>query len=200
MCIFVPFYSMNFYLKHKPFFAFLYVVLLLLPPVICFSNDVKDNNSQGFSGLFQSSFKSRMLSDDLGTDHKFIQFLDLELNEMDKKGFSLYFSGDFIQGDQTQSGDIFNTWNHSFHGSVYQLSSKISFFHKTGLLEVGRHFVDNAFTIHIDGLSYINKFVNNKGQFCIYAGIPVRYYDDVLFTDSTQTGVSLQLFYNLNPL
>jgi len=182
---------MKFYLIHKPY---LYFILILFAPTICFSDELGDNNSASFLGFFQSSYKGRMLSDNLGADHKFTQFLDVELNNMAKKGFSIYFSGDFTVGDQTQSGDIFNTWDHSYHGAVYQLSSKISFFQETGSLEIGRQFVDNAFNIHIDGLSYIHKFVNNNAQLCMYAGMPVHYYDDVIFTDSTQAGASIKLY------
>jgi len=176
---------------------FLLFFINVYATTLCFAKELNHN----FSGLLQSLYKNRTLSDNLGTDHQFTQFLDIELNELERKGFSIYFSGDLTVGDQTQTGNIFNTWDKSYHAAIYQLSSEISFFHENAKIEVGRLFVNKAFDVHIDGFRLLNKFSNGNGHICIYTGMPVRYYDDVIFTDSTQAVTSIQFnFKSLSTL
>ncbi|MBF0451910.1 MAG: hypothetical protein HQK75_14490 [Candidatus Magnetomorum sp.] len=173
------------------------VFLIIVVPSFCFSEE-HGKESSHLSGLIQSSYRGYVLNKGLGDNHKFLQSLDISYDDSEQQGVSFDFSGDLIFGDNTHqdesTGSIFDTWHQSAHTSIYQLSSDVVFFKPTCLFSVGRHFVENLFKAHIDGISLSNKFSN--GLIYIYAGIPVRFYDDDLFTDSKQAGTSLSFYLN----
>ena len=155
--------------------------------------------SLSLSGLLQLRYDGRYLSDGENDDHKLHQIADIYIKDAGWGHFKFTLSGDMIEDidsedddDQTdRTRNVHDTWDSSSHGYLYVCQAELYELGYLSYARFGRQYVNHELsTTHIDGLNLLLDFdlFGTQIKPFVYAGIPVRLYEDGDYWDAEQFG------------
>ena len=158
-----------------------------------------DEGSVSLSGLVQLRYDGRFLSDGEDNDSKLRQIADIYVKDNNWGHFKFTLSGEMIEDidsadedDQTdRTRTVHDTWDGSSHGYLYVCQAELYELGYLSYARFGRQYVHHELTTtHIDGLNLLLDFelFGTQVEPFVYAGIPVRLYEEANYWDADQFG------------
>jgi hypothetical protein len=160
---------------------------------------IADEGSLSLSGLLQLRYDGRYLSDGEDDDHKLHQIADINVKKKDWEHFKFTLCGDIIEDIDSEDDDdqtdrtrtVHDTWDSSSHGYLYICQAEIYELDRLNYARFGRQYVSHELaTTHLDGFNLLlnlNLFDRQIKPF-VYAGIPVRLYENSHYFDAQEVG------------
>jgi hypothetical protein len=179
-------------------FVYLFALLWLFSGSFA-EHAIADEGSLSLSGLLQLRYDGRYPSHGVDDDHKLRQIADVCIKE-NKWGHSRFtVSADVIEDIDSKDDDnqsdrtrtVHDTWDSSSHGYLYVCQAEIYELDHLNYARLGRQYVSHELTTtHLDGLNCMLDFYlfDRQVKPFVYAGIPVRLYENGHYSDATEFG------------